>query len=66
MKTSESMQATAKPIAQEQVLNSFAHCGTKALIRLMHRERLPNAYVEDVAIDIDMLYRKQPKGFIVR
>lgn len=56
---------TEDPHNNEPVLDSYAHCGTKALIQLMHRERLPNAYVDDVAIDIDLLYRKQPRCFVV-
>ncbi len=46
-------------------LNSNAHWGTRALIHLMHEQRLPNHYTDDVAIDVDMLYREQPRFFVV-
>lgn len=46
-------------------LNSNAHWGTQALIHLMHEQRLPNKYTNDVAIDIDLLYREQPRFFVV-
>lgn len=46
-------------------LNSNAHWGTRALIHLMHEQRLPNSYTDDVAIDVDLLYRQQPRFFVV-
>jgi len=46
-------------------LNSNAHWGTRALINLMHLQRLPNSYTDDVAIDVDLLYRQQPRFFVV-
>lgn len=58
------MEQQNKPNAFE-ILNSNAHWGTRALIQLMHNERLPIRYTDDVAIDIDLLYRVQPRCFVV-
>jgi hypothetical protein len=52
-------------VTDTAILTSNAHWGTRALVNLMHRERLPNSYVEDLAMDIDLLYREQPACFIV-
>lgn len=54
-----------KDTSAHEILTSNAHWGARALVNLMHRERLPNSYVEDVAMDIDLLYREQPAYFIV-
>lgn len=46
-------------------MQSNAHWGTRALIELMYSQRLPNQNPSDLALDIDLLYRLQPKSFVV-